>query len=74
MKRKQKMIKRAREYRKALLEAEADAGNEQAKISAELISLRAVLAHPTANTERNRRKRGIFKTASGKIIRTKGRS
>lgn len=65
MKRKEKMVKRAREYRLSFLEI----GEDIDKLSAELVSLRAILAKPTSNKIRNRRKRGIFETASGKIIR-----
>jgi len=59
------MIKRAREYRLSFLEI----GEEIDKLSAEFISLRAILSKPTSNRIRNRRKRGIFETASGKTIR-----
>jgi len=59
------MIKRAREYRLSFLEI----GEEIDKLSTEFISLRAILAKATSNKIRNRRKRGIFETASGKTIR-----
>jgi len=63
------MIKRAREYRLSFLEI----GEDVDKLSAEFISLRAILAKPTSNKIRNRRKRGIFETASGKKFRIEGR-